>query len=646
MCGIAGVVDRDPRGDATALLQRLTSALAHRGPDGFGYHYARGRSIGLGHRRLSIVDLVGGAQPMSNEDARLWVVLNGEIYNHLEIRRELEGQGHVFRTRADTEVIVHGWEEYGPSILDRLNGIYALSVLDCRAAKPELWIARDPVGVKPLYFGEDEGLWWFASELGAARECGLLSADLRADAICEFLVYRFVPSPATCFHSAWKLPPGHACKIPIDGSRDLPSFSTIHPQFEPASLPATQDEWMEVLGSQLESAVRRQLMSDVPVASLLSGGVDSTLVTEFMIRGLPSPPQSFAIGFKDNTRFDELAASRAAAQSLQVPLREVAVAEEEYLRAWPSQVARFAEPIANSSTLLVGMLCREVGLTHKVALSGQGADEPLGGYPRHLVERLPWLTRGLRFVIDGIPDCVLSSDRMKRLRRISSQAEEARRFAETLAVFGLEEVADLSRHTVEADSLADPVRRWLPESQGEDSLNRLLFIDARLSLADDLLIVGDHTSMASSVEMRVPFLDLAFLSCVERMPSRYKVSVLGERKWLYRKAASTRLPVALRETLTGVRAAAGRKLGFSTPLESWFGRWIQQGASAFLTGKGALLPNVVRAESLGKVVGAAKARGGSAARQLMSLFVLETWLRSNAAGGVSPGEIVLAGVGP
>src|SRR5437016_3000639 len=174
MCGIAGVITGEPGRDVGPLLERLTAALAHRGPDGSGFHFARGRSIGLGHRRLSIVDVEGGAQPMANEDETVWVVLNGELYNHLDLRRDLEQLGHGFRTRADTEVLVHGWEQWGPQLLERINGIYAFGLLDQRSRRPSLWLARDPVGVKPLYVGVTRGDWWFASELSAARSADLL----------------------------------------------------------------------------------------------------------------------------------------------------------------------------------------------------------------------------------------------------------------------------------------------------------------------------------------------------------------------------------------------------------------------------------------------------------------------------------------
>src|SRR5437773_819067 len=478
MCGIAGIISTDRSRDVGPAVERLTAELAHRGPDGTGLRFLGDRWAAFGHRRLSIVDLECGAQPMGNEDGQVWVVLNGELYNHLEIRKDLEHLGHRFTTRSDTEVLVHGWEEWGAKLLERVNGIYAFALFDGRRGAGEVWLARDPVGVKPLYVGRTDGQWWFASELAAARRCGLVNEVARPEAVDEFLVYRFM-----------------------------------------------RDE-------------------------------------------LPAPPQAFAVGFRD-APVDELSAARRAAEALGVPLAELAVSQEEYLASWPAQIASLGEPIANSGVLLVGLLSQLVRRTHKVVLSGQGADEPLGGYPRHAAERFAGAARLLRPILILLPEHLLSSDRVARMQRVGGAREEGRRFTETLAVFGPAEAVALTGHALDPDALAEPVRRWLTVGDGADSLNRLLWVDARLSLADDLLIVADHMSMASSVELRVPFLDLEFLGLVDRMPSTYKVSWLGERKWLYRAAVADLLPTGVRSRLTGLRARTGRKLGFTTPLIPW-----------------------------------------------------------------------------
>jgi asparagine synthase (glutamine-hydrolysing) len=631
MCGIAGAVAANPGSDVTNLVTRLTAALTHRGPDGSGFHYTRGRSVALGHRRLSIVDVAAGAQPMCNEDERLWVVLNGELYNHVDLRRELERLGHRFRTRADTEVLVHGWEAWGPRLLERLNGMYAFGLLDDREEVPVLWLARDPAGVKPLYTGLTDGTWWFASELVAARDCGLLSSEFRPAAFDEYLVYRFVPSPGTFYRNAWKVPPGHLLRLSLEALPVGPAFKAFDTRFAPASLPSDRGEWEEALRAGLGAAVRRQLMSDVPIGSLLSGGVDSTVMTRAMCETLAEPPAAFAVGFANNPRFDELSLARRAAAVLRVPLTEVAIGEDQYLSEWPRQVAELGEPIANSSALMVGILCRTVRNTRKVVLTGQGADEPLGGYPRHTAERFQTLLRFARPLLGGLPERLLSADRVARLRRIAGIGEEWRRFAETLAVFGAEEAVALTRHAIDPEELSEPVRRWLPHNEDGDAVNRLLLVDARLSLADDLLIVADHMSMASSVELRVPFLDLEFLALVERMPSAYKISRWGERKWLYRTAVRRMLPEQLRLALTGWHARTGRKFGFSTPLDAWFSAWLPREGEQFLLGPDARTPDYLSGDAVRRLLVDARDFGRPRSRQLMSLYVLECWLRGASA---------------
>lgn len=625
MCGIAGILAGDPGADAAPTVDRLLAALAHRGPDGAGHCLARGRSIALGHRRLSIVDLETGDQPMGNEDGRVRVTYNGEIYNHLELRRDLEARGHAFRTRADTEVLVHGWEEWGEGLLPRLNGIYAFALLDERGDVPRLLLARDPLGVKPLYLGRHGNDWWFASELAAAREAGL-TGPLRREAFAEFLVYRFVPSPGTFHEDAWKVPPGHVCRLTA-GMPAPPAFDPVEPAFAPTVLPASALEWEEAIRDGLAQAVRRQLMSDVPVGTLLSGGVDSTVVTALMRDGLAEPPQAFAIGFADDADGGELAVARRAARALGVPLEEVTVREREYRDAWLAAEARSGEPIANSGAMMLGLLCRAAGRTHKVVLSGQGADEPLGGYPRHAGERWYPIARRLRPLLDLLPERLASSDRIARMRRLAGTREEARRFAGLLAVFAPAEAARLVGGDVDPDRLVDPVRRWLSRAPQGDSLNRLLFVDARLSLADDLLTVADHVAMAGSVELRVPFLDLELMALLERMPGRYKVSPLGERKWLYRRAVRPLLPPVLRDALTGWRGRVGRKLGFTTPLDSWFGTGAED-VGTLLMGRDARLPDFLDSAMLEREV--ASARGRPRTRQIMALAVLESWLRGVA----------------
>lgn len=631
MCGICGVVARDQHQDVGPVVRRLMHALAHRGPDGEGLHFLSGRYAAFGHRRLSIVDLVTGDQPMSNEDGRIWIVYNGEIYNHRQLRAELEASGHRFRSQADSEVLVHGFEAWGAGLFPRLNGIFGFSLFDGRSANAEIWLVRDPVGVKPIYLGGTSEQWWFASELAAARSAGLLSDDLRPEAIEEFLVYRFIPSPGTPYRAAWKIPPGHYCRVPLGRPLGTPRFQPYGSGFLPSSLPRGRGEWEEATRDGLAAAVNRQLMADVPVGTLLSGGVDSTIVTKLMCDRLPEPPQAFAIGFGGHEPHGELDAARRAAAALCVPLQEVEADEADYQEAWLSLATRFGEPVANTGILLVAMLCRKVRETHKVVLSGQGADEPLGGYPRHAAERWYPLGRRLRWLVDAMPERWAESDRVARMRRVVAESDRARRITEILAVFSPREVAWLTGREC-ADRLAEPVRTVLDGTEHSDGVNALLFVDARLSLADDLLLIADHMSMASSVELRVPFLDLELLALFERMPSRYKLAWTGARKWLYRRAVGGLLPGDLRPSLLGWGARTGRKLGFTTPVERSMEAWVSSAAIEYLTGPAAVLPQFVRSERLGSYVSGAHTGRFPRNRQVAALCVLESWLRGGTSG--------------
>ena len=584
MCGIAGIVSARPDATAGECVRVATEALAHRGPDGSGFWRLAGDQAGLcpldeldepadmllGHRRLSIVDVEGGAQPMASDDGAVCVIYNGEIYNHPVLRRELESLGHRYRTHCDTETLIHGWEEWQEDLFGRLNGIFAFALVDRR--RRELFLVRDPLVVKPLYVGISGHRTWFASELAAAREAGLVQHDLSADALKLFLTFRFIPSPHTIDKHAWKLPPGHYARVSTETAGAEPVFSPFECRLRSAASPRGREEWGEAIIAELDRAVERQLMADVPVASLLSGGVDSSLVTQMMARHLPYAPQTFGIGMRSEGDMSEIIAARQAALALNVPHDSTLVDDAEYIEGWPAAIGELGEPIAHSSALMVRMVCREAGRLHKVALSGQGADEPLGGYPRHMSERLYRIGRFAPQLSRAVTQIAFGAESAGRLDRILSAADRTQRYVEIFSVLPGSEIDKLVRgtDTTTSELARSAVGRWLPSANTGDALNDLLRVDARMSLADDLLIIGDHCAMRESVELRVPFLDLELFELIERMPSVYKVSRLGERKWLYRQAAGRHLPPELARRLCSPNKRLQRKRGFSQPLTQWF----------------------------------------------------------------------------
>ena len=584
MCGIAGMISRRPDADVRRGVAALAGALAHRGPDASGVELfdhlghrleeSAGDApvVALGHRRLAILDVACGAQPMPNEDATVWVAFNGEIYNYRELRDQLVAKGHRFRTSSDTEVLVHGWEEWGEGVLRVLNGIFAFALFDARTRR--VWLARDPIGAKPLYVGAAKDRTWWSSELDAARRAGMADGAIELDAIKLFLALRYIPSPWTPYHNVWKIPPSHAAVISVEDAGKPPRFHRYDPAVRSTADPRGRGEWRDALADELTAAVRRQLMSDVPVGTLLSGGVDSSVVTTVMNRELPTPPQAFAIGFRGGQVVNETAAASLAAREIGVPLKAVELDPADYFASWPEAARHLGEPIANSGILLVGRLCAEVRKTHKVVLTGQGADEPLGGYPRHAIERLVRLGRRAPRLSAKVVQRLFGGDAGERLRRSIAAHDFTERAAAIFAVVPPMAVDGVVRGagTPTMELFRSAVARWEHELDPEDTTGALLRLDMRLSLPDDLLTVADHFSMQQSVELRVPFLDLQFLELVARMPTAYKISRLGRRKWLYRDAARTLLPVATARRLSGARAAFGRKVGFATPLEAWFAR--------------------------------------------------------------------------
>lgn len=637
MCGIAGILSSSPHGGTVAAVARATRALNHRGPDDEGFwsdvvptrrisaeELVDPATVVLGHRRLSIVDVVGGAQPMSNESATVWVSFNGEIYNQRELREELAHAGHRFATRADTEVLVHGWEEWGERLFERLNGIFAFALVDSR--RREVVLARDPLGVKPLYVGAAGATTWWSSELGAAKRAGFPFGAVSAEALKLFLLFRFIPSPYTGFEGVWKLPPGHFVRITRETAGRSPRFLAFATRVRSSAEPRTPSEWREALIDELNKAVERQVMSDVPVASLLSGGVDSSLVTMMMAEALPYAPQTFGIGFPSEGSANEAESARRAAEDLRVPHRSVHVSDDEYVAAWPDVVREVGEPIANSAALLVRLLCAEVGKTHKVVLCGQGADEQLGGYPRHVAERVYRVGRFAPRLAACAARLLIGHEEGARLQRVLSTPTRIDRYVEIFSMLPFDDVDELVRGTaVSARELGRAaVGRWAT-GEDSDSLNEVLRIDSRMSLADDLLITCDHAAMRSSVELRVPFLDLAFIELVERMPSRLKLSRLGERKWLYRQAAGLRLPSQLSRRVCGPTARIGGKRGFATPLADWFAR--EDGLLADAPHWFAPLydaPELAPA-ALDRFQSSGSARN---VRQRNSLFTLSMWLDS------------------
>ena len=561
MCGIAGIADVTGRPVDQSLLRAMTGVQAHRGPDGEAV-VCRG-AVGLGHRRLAIIDLATGDQPMSSDDGRVWIVFNGEIYNFRELRGELEAAGARFRTKSDTEVILRAYEADGPACVSRLRGMFAFAILDERHRR--LVLARDRVGIKPLVYSWDGHRLLFASEIKGILEDRTVTRDLDAEALGEYLTYHYIPAPRTIFTSVRKLPPASVLVLPLDGGApEITRYWRL--RFTPDTR-VTETEWIGRLQAELADAVRSHMVSDVPIGAFLSGGVDSSAVVAFMAEASPTPIRTFSIGF-DEADFDELRFARQVATRYGTDHYELVV-KPAALDVLPKLAWHLDEPFADASaipTYYVSKITRE----HvTVALSGDGGDESFAGYRRYAQ------AMALAARMDRGPA------RMARpLLRLTSrllpvgargQAWTGMRGAGTIERYArlvTHERPETLRHALSDEWLREAgivsalrtFEQLLATSGGLDSVSALQYLDMETYLPDDILAKVDRTSMAVSLESRVPLLDHRLLEFVATIPSSLKL-VGGVGKHILKRAMAGRLPA---EILTR------RKMGFGVPLGAWF----------------------------------------------------------------------------
>jgi asparagine synthase (glutamine-hydrolysing) len=618
MCGIVGLFNYDGGAPVDrALCRRMMAAVAHRGPDDEGAYFDDGAGLALGSRRLAIIDLAAGHQPMGNEDDTVQVVLNGEIYNFPDLRSELEGLGHVFRTRSDTEVIVHAWEEWELDALPRLNGMFAFALWDAR--RRQLVLARDVFGIKPLYFRDDGRSLAFASEIKALLQHPASVRCVDPGALLVFLSLTYVPSPATAFRSIQKLPPGHALVYTARGARTV-RFS------RPPAPPLTnvrEPELVDELRERIVAAVKRQMISDVPVGALLSGGVDSSTVATLMTSLAGHPIDTFTVGFDGDFVYNELEAARAVARRIGSRHHEVVISPDEYAAFLPESIWHLEEPVATASTLAFFRVSELARRKVKVVLAGQGADEPFAGYHRHLGEHLGGLYRSIPAAIrEGVVAPLVQrlprNERLKRAVRSLGEVDPLRRLREVYRTADLALLKRLVRPELfpePEDTDGGVIRSFQADVAGRDPLSQMLYVDARVYLADNLLLYGDKMSMAVSLEARVPFLDLELMEFVERIPSSFKIR--GRRqKYILKKAVSRWLP----DSVVG-----RRKIGFATPVDGWFRRELRASTRDRLLGPGAACREFFRPEAIDTMLEEHRTGREDHKRVLFSLLTFEIW---------------------
>ena len=636
MCGIAGIVSLDPQGTVDVdRLRRMTDALRHRGPDGSGL-WIEG-PVGLGHRRLAIVDVVGGIQPMPNEDRTVYIVHNGETYNHPGLRPELEARGHRYRTRCDTETILHLYEEEGERCVERLRGMFAFALWDRREHR--LLLARDRLGIKPLYYALAEGELLFASEIKAILASGSVRPRLDEGILPEFLATRYVSGEETFFRGVRKLLPGRT----LTWSRER-GFATRRYWTLPGGPAADSNgglrEQAAIVRDRLEESVRVHLMSDVPLGVFLSGGIDSTAIAALATRLAGGPLQSFAVGFAEKEA-DELAYARLAARAVGTEHREVVLSGAEFFRLLPRLVWHEDEPIAFPSSVPLHSLSRLAAEHVKVVLTGEGADELFLGYNRYRVtgwnERLGaaygvLVPRPVRdaagLFIDTLPG---AARRYASRSFLAFEPGPRALFFENFAVFSEARQRALFLDPGRLDS-RDPYTtglRFYNEAAGS-SLQKMSHSDMQTYLVE-LLMKQDQMSMAASIESRVPYLDHELVEHVAALPADLKLRGL-------------RTKAILREAVRGIvpRAIlARRKMGFPVPIGSWFRGPFDSIVDEFVLGPRALERGLLDPSRLERLV--AEHRSGSArhADRLWLLVNLEIWQRV-FIDGEAPAQVMSA----
>lgn len=634
MCGITGAVWTDPeKALEEPTLQRMVRVLAHRGPDGDGTYRADVRlqpgrestpGVALGHRRLAIIDLACGKQPMSNEDGTIWIVFNGEIYNFRDLRRRLEGSGHRFRTNSDTETVLHLYEDEGLDFLEHLNGMFALAVWD--ASHRRLVLARDRLGEKPLVYRLEQGRLLFASELKSLLEVPGVPRELDPAAIDAYLTYKYIPHPRTILRGVSKLPPAHMA-IYRDGRLEIRRY--WRPDFQ-AEVNRPAEDYARELRETLTSSVAMRLESDVPLGAFLSGGIDSTIIVGLMQKLCQQPVRTFSIGFPV-PEYDETHYARLAAERFGTVHQEFRV-EPDAVEVLPKLVWHYDEPFADNSAVPTWYLSQVTRQHVTVALTGDGGDELFAGYPRY---RAVWLAQGF----DRLPAPVRgllagrfwqklpASPRQKSVRRQFKRFVEVlaqpplRRYMEWVAVFTEARRAELYSDEFLADlPNLDPLEFLASEaarSSTRDPVTSMSLTDLTTYLPCDLMVKVDIAAMAHGLETRPPFLDHRVVELAARMPLRHKFRQ-GRGKRILLEAFADLIPREIQKR---------GKMGFGVPMDHWFRGPLAGFTREILLDPQTLGRGLFRPETVRGLVESHLSGRFDHSYRLWSLLVLELWQR-------------------
>lgn len=556
MCGIAGIVQYDCERIDTGLVRQMIQVIRHRGPDGEGV--IAEPSVALGHVRLSILDLEGSPQPMTNqlEDSSLWIVYNGEIYNFQQIREDLISKGHIFHSKGDTEVLIHLYQEYSEKMLDYLNGMFAFAIWDKK--KQELFLARDRMGIKPLYYSWAGDCFLFASEPKAILQHPQVSSRADPESIWHYMTYRSVPAPHTLFEQIKKLRAGHYLRLNRTSFQDRQYWDIplVEPQakvFQGASIPRCMQE----AESHLLKSVERRLISDVPFGAFLSGGVDSSLIVAMMAKLCSQPVRTYSVGFRDFPN-SELDFAKIVARQFKTEHHELVLEPDCFADYLDKLTWMRDSPLSERSDVPLHLLSLEARKEVKILLSGEGSDELYAGYPKYAYDRFaPWFHWIPRNLVDW--GCSILPSKLRKVEiafNSLAQKNEAERWTQWFSPFTTAQKNQLFNTPFPCPNPTEQYRK----NSRISLLDRMLYTDCKLWLAENLLERGDRMTMAASIEGRVPFLDHEFVELAFQMPDSVKVHGM-KRKWLIKQLALKYLP---KEIVTR------KKVGFEVPLAQWF----------------------------------------------------------------------------